>query len=405
MSSPLTSFVAFVSEDTDIAMLRIFAQAKGLTEDSIYKGMIADASEYLKNNASPDLLLVEIPSQNEAPALLEGLAEVCDPNTKVITIGKINEYSFYCWLMDIGITQYLLSPLTDSVLDHAFEKLQSHVVAEKKDKPPCKIVTVMGARGGVGATTVAVNLAAILAEQTHKRTALVDLDPQEGSVSLVLDIQPSTGVRDVLEKPDRIDSLFLERVMSKVGKYLSVMSAEERLSDQLTINEQAAFPLLEELRSKYDYVVFDVPRYMNSFTLACLQAADHNLLVSELSLLCLRDTLRMQDAMREGWKSRPPVVIANRVGLAPKQEVPLVDFEKAINAKVKEQIPFVPDLFMPMTRDIPAIKHKTHAAIRPLFNLAMEVAPEIKPVATAEKKSAFALPPLPAFSFLRKKGE
>ncbi len=399
MSSSLTSFVAFASEDSDVAILKAFAHAQGMSAENIFKGMIADASEYLKTNPSPDVLLVQIPSQEAAPELLEGLAELCDQNTKVITVGTINEYSFYCWLMDIGITQYLLCPLTESALSHAFEKLQSNVAAEQKDKPPCKIIAVMGARGGVGASMVALNLAALLGEQTHKKIALVDLDPQEGSLSLSLDMEPSIGLRDVLEKPDRIDSLFLERVMNKVGKYLSVLSAEERLSDQLAISEQAAFPLLEELRNKYDYVVLDVPRHLNHFTRTCLQTADYSLLVTELSLLCLRDTLRMQDAMREAWKIKPPMIIANRVGLAPKQEVPVVDFEKGAGAKISEQIPFTPDIFMSVSRDVPAVKHKTHAAVKPLLHLAALIAPEAKPAAADAKK------PASLFSFITKKKE
>jgi len=398
MTSPITSFAAFASQDGDLDVLKIFAGARGISDDNIRKGTIADATEYLKTHPSPDLLLVEIPSQEKAPELLEALAEVCDPSTKVITIGTVNEYSFYCWLMDIGITQYLLSPLSELALGNALLKLQSHAAAEKKDKPPSKLIAVMGARGGVGASTVALNLAAILGEQTHKKVALVDLDPQEGSISLSLDMLPSIGLRDVLEKPDRIDSLFLERVMSKVGKYLSVLSAEERLSDQLVIDENAAFPLLDELKNKYDYVVLDVPRHMNHFTRTCLQTADYTLLVTELSLLCLRDTLRMQDAMREGWKTKPPMLVANRVGLAAKQEVPLLDFEKGAGAKITEHIPFAPDIFMPITRDVPAVKHKSHAATKPLYQIAATIAPEIKPALAPAKKAGV------GFSLFRKKG-
>ncbi|MDX2074349.1 MAG: AAA family ATPase [Alphaproteobacteria bacterium] len=391
MSSPITSFIAFASEESDLTLLRAFAAARSLADDKIFKGTITDASNYLKTNPSPDLLLVEIPSQQEAPALLDQLAEVCGPDTKVITIGKIDEYSFYCWLMDIGITQYLLSPLTESAVDHAFERLQAHVAQAKKDRPPSRLIAVMGTRGGVGASTVALNLAAILGEETHKKVALVDLDPQEGSISLALDIQPSVGLRDVLEKPDRIDSLFLERVMNKMGKYLSVLSAEERLSDQLAISDQAAMPLLEELRNKYDYIVLDVPRHLNHFTRTCLQTADFALLVTELSLLSLRDTLRMQDAMRDGWKTRPPMIIANRVGLAPKQEIPVVDFEKGAGAKIAEQIAFAPDIWMVVGRDVPAVKHKSHASVQPLYRLAAAIAPEIK-LDTPGRKNSFSLP-------------
>ncbi len=397
MTTTISSFVAFASNISDLSTLKAFAQSRGLNESDVHQGTIIEATTYLKNNPSPDVLLVEIPSQEHAATLLDGLAEVCDADTKVITIGAINEYSFYCWLMDIGIAQYLLCPLTEPALTGVFDKLTSTLAGEQKDKPPSVLVAVMGARGGVGATSVAINLAAILAEHTHKKVALVDLDPQEGSVALALDMQPSVGLRDALEKPDRIDSLFLERVMNKLGKHLSVLSAEESLAEQLAVNEQAAAPLLAELRNKYDYVVLDVPRHMNGFTKTCLQTADHTLLVTELSLLSLRDTLRMQDAMQGGWKAKPPTIIANRVGLASKVEVPVVDFEKGVGAKISQQIPFVPEVFMPMTRDIPAIKHKANPAVRPLYQLAATIAPELK------SKPEPAAKPKSPFSFLAKK--
>lgn len=391
MAATIASFKAFVSHDADAAVLDAFAQAKGFGAEHVHKGTIADATEYLKTNPSPDVLVVEIPSQEAAPELLDALAEVCDPATAVITVGKINEYSFYCWLMDIGITQYLLCPLTEQVLEGALQKLQSTSATAKQGKPPAKLIGVMGSRGGVGTTTVAINLAGILGEQTKRKIAIVDLDPQEGSVALTLDIQPSVGLRDVLEKPDRIDSLFLDRVMNKVGKYLSVLSAEEALADQLAISERAAAPLLEELKGRYDYVVFDIPRHLNHFTRACLQTADHNILVSDLSLLSLRDTLRMQDAMKDSWKIKPPMIVANRVGLAAKQEVPLADFEKAAGAKVVEQIPFSPDIFMPIGNDIAAVRHKAQPATRPLYRLAASIAPQIKPADTTKKSGGFSL--------------
>jgi pilus assembly protein CpaE len=392
----ITSFVAFASGDADLAVLKEFLAGRGLDTGGLFKGNIIAASEYLKNNASPDVLLVELPSQEEAPALLEQLSEVCDPNTKVITIGRINEYSFYCWLMDIGITQYLLSPLSTHALEAALLKLQGAAAEHAKDKPPSKLIAVMGARGGVGATSVAIDLAGILSEQTHKRIALVDLDPQEGTISLALDIQPTVGLRDVLEKPDRIDSLFLDRVMNKLGKYISVLSAEERFGEAIAISEHAATPLIQELKAKYDYIIIDMPRHMNAFDKACLQAADHALLICELNLLCLRDTLRMQDAMKELWKSRPPMVIANRIGLATKHEVPVLDFEKGINTKIACQILFAPDVFMPLGRDIPSVKHKSHPAMKPLYQFAAQFMPEAKP-APEKKATGFSL-------FKRKEG-
>ncbi|MGE0755067.1 MAG: hypothetical protein AB7L92_07915, partial [Alphaproteobacteria bacterium] len=105
-------FLAFVTDDKDIGTLSEFSKEKGWPDSGILKGNINDAVEYLKNNKSPPLLLVEVSSQAEAPKELDKLAETCDPDSKVIVIGSVNEYSFFCWLMDLGISSYLLKPLT-----------------------------------------------------------------------------------------------------------------------------------------------------------------------------------------------------------------------------------------------------------------------------------------------------
>lgn len=391
MAALTLPFLAFAADDADVATLKSFASAQGFDPANVYKGTIVDASAYLKNNPSPELLLVELPSQEQAASLLDALADVVDPATKVITTGSVNEYSFYCWLTEIGIFSYLLKPLTASAIETTFEKSKTQAVVAKTEKPPAVVIAVMGARGGVGATTCAVNLAAVIADQTKKPTALVDLDAQEGSVALSLDIEPSRGFRDVLEKPDRIDTLFLDRVMSKVGAHLSVLSAEESLAEKIAISDNAAEPLLAELRAKYAYVVLDVPRVSNSFTRMCMQQADHTILVTELSLLCLRDTLRMQDVMQSAWKTKPPMVVVNKKGLVAKMEIPSADFEKGANCKIAGFVPFAADIFMPMERDVAAIKHKNHASTKPLYEIASMLIPAIKKAPAPLAKSGFSL--------------
>jgi len=382
------AFIAFASGDADIATLKAFAASQQWPEGGVHKGDITTATEFLKANASPLLLLVEIPGAQEAPALLDALADVCAPDTKVITIGGVNEYSFYCWLMEIGIFSYLLKPLTQPMLEGAYQKSIA-APSQVRAKSPAKIIAVMGARGGVGATTVALNLAGILADLSGKHVGLVDIDPQEGSIALTLDIEPSRGLRDVLEKPDRIDSLFIERVMSKPIANLSVLSAEESLQERVNIHPQAGELLLTELRDKCDLLVLDIPRHLNSFSQQCLQQADHVILVTELTLLSLRDALRMGDLARDTFKMKAPLIVANRVGLAAKKEIKVADFEKGINAELTISIPFAPEVYMQVSTDIPAVKQKEHKAVKALYDLALMLFPEYTPKTDGKAKKSF----------------
>lgn len=384
-------FMAFVTDPTDMETLKAFSADHNWSQADINQGDITTATEFLKKHSSPQLLMVEVPNAADAPGLLDKLADVCGPDTKVIVAGAVNEYSFYCWLTDIGISSYLLRPLTAAALDTAYTKSLMKPGSEvKQERPPGKVISVVGARGGVGATTIALNLAGVMADMAPgKQIALVDVDPHGGSIALSLDLDPSRGMREALEKPERIDSLFIERVVSKPLKNLSVLSSEEALSDHIVVHESALSVLMKELKAKFDVIILDLPRHLDGFHKSCMQQSDQVVLVSELSLVSLRDGLRIMDMMREHLKIKPPVVVANRAGFAAKMEMQVGDFEKGVNAKIAAKVPFAADLFMPISSDIPAVKKKGHNAVKPLVALADLLVPDLKPKTGAAKKSRF----------------
>lgn len=390
-SSYAPPFLAFASDSSDLETLKAFTARQQWPENSVLQGDIKTATEYLKTNTSPVLLLVEISSAAAASAELDALAEVCSPDTKVIVIGNVNEYSFYCWLTEIGITNYLLRPLSEATLDHALQKATAQpVAAAKQERPPGKIIAMIGTRGGVGTSTLALNLAGMIAELSKKNVALIDVDPHEGSIALMLDIEPAKGFREALEKPDRIDSLFIERVMAKPHKHLSILSSEEPMHELVHYHEQASEALLKELRGKYDIVILDLPRMLDDFTRSCLRMADNTILVTELTLLSLRDTLRSGDMMRDHYKMKQPVIVANRVGHT-KFDMKQGDFEKGVNAKIDFLIPNAPEVFMQISSDIPSLKFKDHASVKPLYKLAELIEPSAKTLLAAvkEKKGLF----------------
>lgn len=388
-NSKKPDFLAFAQDGADRETLKDFALAHGWEETCIAQGDIATATEYLKTNPSPKLLLVEIPSAEAASGLLDALADVCDAGTKVIIIGTVNEYSFYCWLTSIGVFSYLLRPLTKQMLDDAYQKsitISSAGAGSAVDaNEPTKIIAVIGARGGVGASTISLNLAGIFAEHSGKKIALVDVDPQQGTLALSFDIEPAHGLRDALEKPERIDTLFIDRVMSKPSKNLWVMSVEEPLSEMLNINELAAETILKEFVEKYEVVVLDIPRNLSQFSRDFLKKADSVVLVAELNLQSLRDTLRLSDLIRDTLKLPAPMVVINRAGVAPKNEISVADFEKGIGDKIVEKINYLTDVFMYIGNEIPAVTHAKNTGIKPLYNIAKQLLPNMQIVEEVKK--------------------
>jgi len=364
-------FMAFSSDGETTAILKQFAASRGWPEDVIHSGDIDTAAQFLKVNNSPKILFVDIISAaDKVSASLDMLADVCEPGIKVIVSGKINEYSFYCWLVDVGISNYLLKPFRLAALEAAYNKtleVQSPGVTKTEEtKKEAKVITVIGARGGVGATTVCVNLAWLLANRFQQKTALLDFDAQLGTVALALDLEPAKGLRDALEKPDRIDGLFIDRVMIRVDDRLSILSTEEPLEETITMSEAAAANILKQCRPKFSHIVIDLPRTLSPFTRYTVSHADHVVCVTEYTLAGLRESLRYLEYCRNVLKVRPPIFVANRVGLAGKHQMPQNEFEKGLGQKVDFSIPFALDAHAAATsgeifaeiapKNLPAVK-------------------------------------------------
>ncbi|MBV8938986.1 MAG: AAA family ATPase [Alphaproteobacteria bacterium] len=370
-SAPKPPFYAFAGGAADIEALRQFADAHQWAASCIKEGDITTAAAFLKQNPSPQFLLVELSSPEHAPQHLTELAEVCDPDTKVAVAGEINEYSFYCWLMDIGISSYLLKPLSAKVLEGAWEKATqpaAGVHTGAAARAAGQVVGVMGARGGVGATSVAIYLAA-LGEQAGKKTVLVDLDPQDGSVALLLDLDPSRGFREAMERPERIDNLFIERACNRLKPNFHVLSAEESIHEPVRYHERAAETLLHELRDAYDLIVLDIPRTPNVFFHACARLCETVFVITDLTLTGLSAGIRLNELFKDHLKRTPPVFVANRVGLNEKYEIPAAEYGKGIGAKVEYSIPFAPDAFMSLSGELKALKHPNTPAMKALQRL------------------------------------
>lgn len=383
-----THLLAYVRDGESAASIRALMHRQNVHDFTVEPGTVAEATEYLKNHASPHTLVVEVPSAEVAPRLLDALADVVHPTTRVIVTGTVDTFSFYHWLLGLGIQDYLLSPFNEQQLAAALAKGQLPAAGAAEEASARKTIAVIGARGGVGTTTIATNLAAAFAQVLELSTALVDLDPQFGSVALGLDLEPSRGLRDALEKPERIDTLFLERVMIKADDRLSLLSAEEPLGETLTVHANAGELLLAALREKCAMTVVDVPRQLTPLSRTVLAQADHVLLVAEPSLLSLRDALRLKNWLVESLKRPAPLLVFNRDGLAPKQQPPRAQLSKHLGLEPVAIVPFNPEIIAATASgDTLFATPKLAPLTAPLKTLAAQLAG--KPLADGKRRSGW----------------
>ena len=327
--------IAFVGDNQTHGVVSAVLQ-QFFADAIVRDGDCSSALTYLSEVPPPGVLIVDIGESNQPLSAMLSLTAAFSDDVRLIGIGAVNDIALYRELTDAGVTDYLVKPVTEKALAAALSRPAQNQapqpVAESSGKKTVRIV-VVGARGGVGASTTAVNLAWILAEEEQKKTALIDLDLEFGTVALSLDLEPSRGLREALETPGRIDGLFVSSASSMLTDNLSVMATEENLHDGHHFNPNAVEILLETLGHEKDCIVIDLPRSLYGVREQVLKQATRIVLVTELSLPALRDSIRLLGIIEETVPDIPITIIANRCNSA-HQAMAIPEFQKALGRKV-----------------------------------------------------------------------
>lgn len=305
----------------------------------VQDGGIAAAIANVSAGISPRLMIVDLSESTHPMAEIDALAEVCEPGMTVVALGTTNDVRLFRALLDAGVTDYLVKPLDRDALDRAVSDAVMTVQAGPDGEVAGHVTVMIGARGGAGATSVVVNTAWALAHERKQRVAILDLDLQFGAVALALDVEPGRGLREALENPDRIDSLFIASAAVSASENLYVLGAEEPLDQVWLPDPEALDLLLTELRQNFDCVLIDLPRSVASTHGAILRAASEIVIVTDRSLIGMRDTMRLGAMVKSVAPEVEPLFVSNRVGADPKAEIPLRDFEKGAEVKVELSVP------------------------------------------------------------------
>jgi pilus assembly protein CpaE len=340
--------IAFVDAETE----RVMQEASVLLGRSqIIRGGIAKAIEYLSEQRSPHLLIVDISGIDLPLSQIHTLADVCEPGTNVVVIGDHNDVGLYRDLVDAGVSNYIVKPLTRELLTRALTpKTNSGEVGRAARSVKLgKMVSFIGARGGVGTTTLACNLAWHLANRQSRRVALVDLDLQNGDCGLLFNIHMAPGLRDALANPLRLDPLLLDRIMAQHGERLFVLGSEEPLHENMQITATAIDTLFSVLRSQFHYIIVDVPRIPAPAFRRALEIADRRIIVVDHTMRAMRDAVRLAKMFgdseipgAEHSAEHRNIFIVNRVG--EHHALSLKDMQKVLQVQPTSMVPFLPSL-------------------------------------------------------------
>ena len=337
--SRLQGVLAYVSDADSEAMLNRVAVQLALPNFEVRRGDIRAAERDLKTQRSPAVLFVDVSDIDTVLDAVQSLSEVCEPQLQVAVIGSRNDVGLYRSLAGLGAAEYLFKPLTAELVETVMWRLTTGA-SRTGDGRLGKLVAVTGARGGVGASSIAANLATYLADKASRRVVLVDLDTRNGAQALLVNAKPNAGLAEALEAPGRIDDLFLERATIAVAPRLDLLASEMPVNRQPVVTIEACETLLTRLRRSYHYVVIDLTgaRELHEPLLA---AANLQLLVVEATLLAVRDAARRLDTSTAAGQRA--VVVHNKAGRP--GDLTAEDFASALRRAPDAVVPYLPKVF------------------------------------------------------------
>jgi pilus assembly protein CpaE len=280
------------------------------------RGGIGAAIAVLQRMPSPQVLIVDISGEDQPLAMLGNLSLCVEPDTCVLVVGEIDDLGLYRELTrGMGIGEYLTKPITRDVVGRHFAPLVRGQWPEAERQTGGRLITVTGARGGVGASVLAASLAWYFGMTARRHTVLLDADLYRGTAALLLDVEPGEGLRIALETPGRIDALLAERAAHPVADRLHVLSALEPLSREIEYAPGAADSLLGALCRRYNCVVADVPWRPEPFCRDLHLNSLHRVLVLTPTLPAIRDTMRLLAAHGRETAKQFTVIVLNRAGM------------------------------------------------------------------------------------------
>ncbi|BCB21773.1 AAA family ATPase [Bosea sp. ANAM02] len=309
----------------------------------VQMGGPAAAVEAFRAAPTPNIIVLEaVADPATLVSHLESLSESCDAGTKVVVIGHVNDVQLYRDLMRRGVSEYLIAPLEPLDVLRTLSDLYTAPEARNLGR----VIAVMGAKGGVGASTVAHNVSWAIARNLDASTVVVDLDIAFGTAGLNFNQDPPQGIAEAVFAPERLDSNLLDRLLSRCSDNLALLAAPAVLDRTVDLNEDALEQLLELLRASVPCIVLDVPHQWSAWVKRMVLSADEVVIVAEPELASLRNAKNLVDLSRA---TRPNDAVArlvlNRVGVPKRPEISTSEFSKALGIDVLSTIPFDAQLF------------------------------------------------------------
>jgi len=342
--APRVSVQAFCETVETAAAVQLACEDRrlGKAHLKIHMGGMAAAIEAYRTAPTPNVIILETEGRGRILAGLDRLAKVCDSGTRVVVIGRVNDVTLYRELVRRGVSDYVIVPIG------ALDVVRSicGLFSAPEAKAVGRIIGIVGAKGGVGASTIAHNVAWAIARDLALDSVVADLDLAFGTAGLDYNQDPSQGIADAVFSPDRVDTAFVDRLLSKCTDHLSLLAAPATLERVYDFGAEAFDSIFDTLRTTVPCIVLDMPHQWSAWTKRALIGADDILIVAAPDLANLRNTKNMLTMLTASRPNdRPPLYCLNQIRMPKRPEIDARGFTKTIESPPIAAIPFDSRLF------------------------------------------------------------
>ena len=331
-------FIGFINDAETMEAVRTALASSFPLGLILHRASFREALDMLRNITTPETLLIDLSGEEQPLTAMVDLEAVVDPGTRVLALGSRRDVGFYRSLTrSLGVKEYLPKPVTSEIIARDFLPWALGLAPKQDTARGGTIITVSGLRGGIGSSTIAVNLAWIIGAELRRHTIVLDTNLHTGSAALMLSSTPSSGLRTALEAPDRIDPLLIERAAQPVAERLHVLAAEEPLTEKWNYMPGAAAAMEATLRQRYNFIIADIPLRPLRFASEMQAIAHHTVLVTDSTILAVRNAKRRLSELNNPIRSFHPILVVNNIGRA--HGLSKLEIEKELGIKVTATIP------------------------------------------------------------------
>jgi len=305
---------------------------------SVHMGGAHAAVAHYQESPTPNLIIIESGlERDEMLFQLDSLAECCDAGTKVLVVGVLNDVLLYRELLRRGVSEYLVAPLSPLQLMEGISNLYN----DPESDPVGNTVAFIGAKGGVGSSTICHNVAWTMSELMNTEVVIADLDLAFGTTGLDFNQDPVQGIADALASPERLDDQLLDRLLTKCTDHLSIFAAPVILDRDYDISPDGCEMVIDIVRQNVPYVVVDLPNAWSDWSKRILTQADEVVITAVPDLANLRNAKNIVDLLKSARSNDgPPHLVLNMANMPKRPEIGVKEFCQSLDLDATAIIEF-----------------------------------------------------------------